>query len=217
MPSTARPQELPGVEKLRRLAKSIAMLDAIICPEWEYRYYSYNSKWGQGEEMASMRNGCGDDWFLLFGPYGAALKGFAHEFPQAEDPSFPSRIQETVPATFESFLKEPAFSMERATFCLWSRPIDAHWSVVAPANGSTSPEKDGSAELLGIFDRDPRTYQLWAVDYYERDFPLIAVQSVYEHRPLTNDLVKALNAEIVPSDLTSDALEIGYPSKAPAV
>ena len=72
--STATPERLPDIEKLRRLTKSIAMLDAIICPEWEFRYYSYNSKWGRGEEMASMRNGCGDDWFLLFDVHGAALK-----------------------------------------------------------------------------------------------------------------------------------------------
>jgi hypothetical protein len=57
--STATPESLPQIETLRRLTKSIAMLDAIICPEWEYRYYSYNSQWGDGEEMASTRNGCG--------------------------------------------------------------------------------------------------------------------------------------------------------------
>jgi len=85
--STATP-ELPDIERLRRLAKSIAMLDAIISPEWEYRSYSYNSHWGQDEEMASMRNGCGDDWFLLFNSHGAALKGFAHEYPLAGDASF---------------------------------------------------------------------------------------------------------------------------------
>ena len=36
--STATPERLPDIETLRRLTKSIAMLEAIICPEWEYRY-----------------------------------------------------------------------------------------------------------------------------------------------------------------------------------
>src|SRR5436190_14373244 len=97
------------------------MLDAIICPEWEYRYHSYNSKWAPGEEMASMRNGCGDDWFLLFDEFGAALKGFAHEYPLAGDAAFAARIQQDVPAGFASFLREPAFGMESASFCLWRR------------------------------------------------------------------------------------------------
>ena len=147
--STATPERLPDIETLRRLTKSIAMLDAIICPEWEYRYYSYNSKWGENEEMASMRNGCGDDWFMLFDPHGAALKGFAHEYPLAGDVSFSARIQETVPAVFASFLREPAFSMDLASFCIWRRRADPTWSVVAPANAlRTRPSRSGCNPLV---------------------------------------------------------------------
>ena len=36
--------------------KHLALLDAIIEPEWEYRYYSYNSHWSESEEMASLRD-----------------------------------------------------------------------------------------------------------------------------------------------------------------
>jgi len=130
--STATPERLPDIGTLRRLTKSIAMLDAIICPEWESRYYSYNSEWGEGEEMASMRNGCGDEWFLLFDRHGAALKGLAHEYPLAGDASFAARIQEAVPPCFSSFLREPAFDMARASFCLWRGQTDLAWSVVSP-------------------------------------------------------------------------------------
>ena len=42
--STATPEKLPGIEDLRRLTKSLAMLDAILSPDWEYRSYSYNAK-----------------------------------------------------------------------------------------------------------------------------------------------------------------------------
>src|SRR5689334_23119829 len=117
--STITPEKLPSIVGLRRLTKSIAMLDAIICPEWEYRYYSFNSKWGENEEMASMRNGSGDYWFILFDRFGSAMKGFAHEFPLAKDSLFAARIQKIVPPVFKSFLQEPAFKMEEATFCLW--------------------------------------------------------------------------------------------------
>ena len=209
--STATPERLPDIETLRRLAKSVAMLDAIICPEWEYRYYSYDSHWGQGEEMASMRNGCGDDWFLLFDPHGAALKGFAHEYPLAGDASFSVRIQQTVPTIFASFLREPAFSMDMATFCLWRRRADAVWSVVLPANGRVSAEQDGSAELLGILDCDPETYRVGAMESHEREIPLSTVRALYEHQILTDQLVTSLNKELRVSDSKKDALEIGYP------
>jgi hypothetical protein len=59
------------------------MLDAILSPEWEDRYYSFNSKWGPGEILASMRDGSGDEYFTLLSPGGAILKGFAHESPMS--------------------------------------------------------------------------------------------------------------------------------------
>ena len=55
---------LPAIKQLKLLAQSLAMLDAIIEPEWEFRYYSFNAHWGREEAMASMRNGSGDDYFF---------------------------------------------------------------------------------------------------------------------------------------------------------
>ena len=36
-----------------------AVLDLIVSPDWDGRYYSFNSKWSENEQMGSMRNGCG--------------------------------------------------------------------------------------------------------------------------------------------------------------
>ncbi len=46
MVSSITLNNLPDIESLRRLSQSVAMLDAILSPEWVYRYYSFNSKWG---------------------------------------------------------------------------------------------------------------------------------------------------------------------------
>lgn len=173
---------------------------------------TYNSQWGQGEEMASMRNGCGDDWFLLFDPHGAALKGFAHEYSLAGDAAFAARIQQTVPAVFASFPHEPAFSMEMASFCLWRRQADTVWSVVLPADGRVDPEQDGSAGLLSILDGNPETYRVEAIECYEREIPLSAVRAIYEHQPLTDPLVASLNKDLVVSNVREDAGKIGYPT-----
>jgi hypothetical protein len=50
-----------------------------VCPDWQYRYFSFDSRWGAGEQMASMRNGQGDQYFALFNRAGCWLKGFDHE------------------------------------------------------------------------------------------------------------------------------------------
>jgi hypothetical protein len=79
--STRDLSDLPDLERLEKLSQSIAMLDAILSPEWDYRYFSFNSKWDESklERMASMRNGSGDEYFLIFSPQGAIMKGFDHE------------------------------------------------------------------------------------------------------------------------------------------
>jgi len=209
--STATPEKFPNIEGLRRLTKSIAMLDAIICPEWDYRYYSFNSKWGPGEEMASMRNGCGDEWFLLFDCNGAALKGLAHEYPLAGDASFALHIQEVVPSVFASFLHEPAFDMKAASFCIWRRHTDSVWRVVSTGDRPVNPEDDGSTELILIFDGDPETYRAWAEAYYEREIPKAGVEALYKHEPLNEQLVNELNAAVSLADIMADVAEIGYP------
>ena len=211
-PSTSQPHGLPDIPTLRRLTQSVALLDAALSPEWQYRYYSFNSRWAEGEEMASMRNGSGDDWFLLFAPAGAVLKGLAHESALAREATFPRSIRQGLPAAFDSFVREPAFGLEAASFCLWRGASDPTWSVVPPADGPVAAERDGSGELLGILDGDPRTYLAWAQDYYERAVSLEAVQRVYDHEPLQAALVTALNPKATLPDLAADASEIGYPA-----
>ena len=43
-----------------------ALLEAILCLDWEYRYFSFDAHWSKNQEMASMRDGSGGHWFLLF-------------------------------------------------------------------------------------------------------------------------------------------------------
>lgn len=179
------------------------MLDAIICPEWDSRYYSYNSKWAPGMEMASMRNGCGDDWFLLFDAVGAALKGFAHEL--AGDNTFTANLTNQVPAAFANFLGEPAFSMGSATFCYWRGVEEGQWNKV---HGLLTD--DGSDEMLSLLVAGPLGYKSWAESYFEIEVDLQTVTAVFDHAPLTEEIILALNPEADVDLVLNDADEIGY-------
>ena len=207
--STQNLASLPDIPTLHRLTQSLAMLDAILSPDWEGRYYSFNSRWAEAEMMASMRTGSGDEWFLLFCPSGAIMKGFAHESPMAEGATW-AGVLSTVPAVFGSFLTEPAFSMADTTFCIWRTPDDDQWRKGTIAYPS-SPDPDGSEDLLFILDGNPKTYQNWAEEYYEADVNLAAVKHVYQHRPLTPQTVARLNPDMTLADLADDIAEIGYP------
>ncbi len=204
--STRDLRSLPDVARLRDLLQSLAMLDAIFSPEWQSRYYSFNSRWSEGEQMGSMRDGCGDDFFALFNAAGCFLKGFAHEAPMRESP----RVFHGVPAEFAVCLEEPAFNMDNTTFCIWRRYSDEAWqrrTVEFPAGG----DPDGSSSLLSALDGRPDTYRTWAESYYEREVELAAVEHVYRHLPITPDVVARLNSEVSLNDLAADISEIGYP------
>jgi hypothetical protein len=121
MISTRDLSRLPDVDGLRLTLQSMAILDAILSPEWEFRYYSFNAGWAAGEQMGSMRNGTGDHFFAHFGPAGCWLKGFAHECPMTPYREAPARawpgVLDAVPIEFADCLREPAFIVEDVTFC----------------------------------------------------------------------------------------------------
>lgn len=225
MISTRNLSELPDVNGLLRLMKSLAVLDAILCRDWQYRYYSFNSKWSDYETMGSMRDGCGSAFFALFNADGCFLKGFVPRVemvPVPEGDSFrlwPGLI-DTVPAEFQSCLVEPAFSMESTTFCIWRGYRDSQWQRGAIAF-PVGEDPDGSQELLSILDGRPDSYGAWAVDYYElSEISLDAVRHVYDHSELTGEIVYELRSGLIGdnepvslTDLEDDVAEIGYPDR----
>ena len=206
---------LPDVDGLRSTLQSMAMLDAVLCPEWQFRYYSFNAAWSPGEQMGSMQNGSGDDFIAHFGPAGCWLKGFAHEYPMTPYRENPKRVWpgvlDAVPDEFAACLREPAFSVQDVTFCTWRHYSDRSWQIGRIEFPAGHPDPDGSEFLLSDLDGRPETYQAWAINYYEREVSLAAVEHVYRHRPLTPEIVVQLNPELSLAELVADMNEIGYP------
>ena len=216
MISTRNLSELPDIPTLKRLTQSLAMLDAIMMPDWQYRYYSFNSMWDVGEEMASMTDGSGDEWYCLFTADGAALKGFNHESemsPWANDEhTLWKGVLDELPPVFSRFLNEPAFDMQNTTFCIWRTIQDPLWNIGSidfPDNDDDDP--DGSEGLLSLLNGDPMSYKKWAEEYYDRVVSLSAIQRIYAYEPLSEAVVKELNPAIELETIRADAIHIGYP------
>lgn len=76
----------------------------------------------------------------------------------------------------------------------------------------TNSAKDGAESLLFVLDGNPSTYQEFAEDYYECSIDLEAVTSIYQHQPLTAEMIKALNPEVSLESLASDLEQIAYPA-----
>ncbi|WP_214413187.1 hypothetical protein [Sphaerisporangium fuscum] len=209
---------LPDVPVLRDLCRSMAVLEAVLSPDWESRYHSFDADWGPAEEMASMRNGSGDEYSIVFSDGGAFVRGFDHEAvmsPYGNDGPWPG-VLDSVPDVFRQYLEEPAFrdeaGMPVVTACLWREGGDGRWRVgeIEYPDGESDP--DGAARLFALLvDPSPQAFQRFAEDYYEVPVDLDAVRHVYALRPLTQAVVATLNADLSLEDLVEDLSASRYP------
>ncbi len=212
-------RRLPSIADLRDLCRSLAMLDAILSPDWESRYYSFNAAWADGEEMASMRNGSGDEYSIVFSAAGVYVRGFCHESPMSpygnDGEPWPGVIDE-VPELFRPFVEEAAFTDEDdvsvVTACLWRGAMDDRWHHGTIEFPEDAVDPDGATSLFELLvDRSPEAFQRFAEDYYEVSVDLGAVSHVLALRPLSQELVSLLNSEASLTALAQDISEIGYP------
>jgi hypothetical protein len=241
--STKNLSKIPDIETLKRLCKSLATLDAVICRDWESRYYSFDKNWDatKGEEYFEMRDGSGDEFQILFSQNGCVINGQAHESEMCYwtkkevEPKtlkdkfltfFGNREQELVqtiwkgvvdslPTEFHEFIFGEPVKSKGTTFCIWRLNTDTKWNI---GNIEFPKNKygDGSEDLIYILDNTPETYREWALEYYEetfeyRDLNIETVRQIYEHKPITKDIIKQLNPDLSDmDDLKNDLDEIGY-------
>ena len=57
-------------------------------------------------------------------------------------------------------------------------------------------DPDGSEFLLGELDGNPLSYQKYARQYFEKEIALDAIKQIYNHQPLTEELIRTLNPDI---------------------
>ena len=188
------------------------MMDAILCPTWQYRYFSFNARWAPGEEMGSMRNGQGDHYFAHFNTAGCWLKGFDHE--AAVSPAIVvSRILEGMPTEFARCVTEPAFIVAETTFCIWRRYADATWQRSPVAFPPEKDDPDGSARLLHGSTGGLRHTANGHKVITSAEISAAGVEAIYGHQALDPGIVTELNPELPWAELAADIDEIGYPER----
>lgn len=215
MPDLNMKSDLPSISGLRRRCQALAALDLILSPEWDYRYYSFNSRWSPGQHMGSMRNGSGDEWFCLFHQSGwAALKGFDHESPawRKGRSDLSSTLQRSVPAALAEFSSEPAFRWDATTFAFYSLSESDRWIRLNDSTPFAVLDSGDEANLSLLFS-GPEAHARYASDYFEVDIDKTLVEHVFTHRPITASLVKAINPSVELEMIASELFEqIAYPA-----
>lgn len=109
----------------------------------------------------------------------------------------------------ETCCGSPALTIEETTFCIWRKTTDLFWQI-GDIEYPEDENPDGMKDLLFMLDGNPSTYKEFAEDYYEKNIPLASIESIYQHKPLTKELIKTLNEDLSIEDLQEDIKEIGY-------
>lgn len=187
--------QLPSVKEVMHASKALALADAIIMPEWEHRYFSFNCKWGENEMLASMRDGSGHGYFLHFTKMGVAGKVVSHRL-LTDTTSFLAEM----PNDFEEFKTEAAFRNTEASFLLWRSTRLNEWRA-APSDLPEYP-------MLGMLIGGPSNYQSWAEDYYERTLSLVALEVLFSTLTLSAAQLHELNPSLSMDDFSADLIEI---------
>ena len=181
---------LPKIEDCKRIFKAISVIDAIIMPEWEYRYYSFNSKWDTNQMMASMRDGSGNSFFSLFTEAGLIIKGFDknHVTTLKNVEIHEMDVYKDVPGIFNEFLNEPAFDIENTTFCVWNQKTKEIWEA-------SKQYKEEELDLLMILITKAKGYVDWASEYYEKEIPFNVVKDIFDGKPINQKMICLLNPD----------------------
>ncbi|WP_328299506.1 hypothetical protein OG389_17955 [Streptomyces sp. NBC_00435] len=211
---------LPDIATLRDRCRAMAALELVISGNEGDCYFSYDPAWGQGEEVALMDNGSGDDYAIVFTGAGVFGFGFDHESPMSpwagdEGAPWPGLI-DGIPEVLLPLTTEPAFcqgeGVLNATAVFWRETADTAWRAgkVEFPEGRSDP--DGTDYLFDILAAGtPEAYHAFAEDYYETDLPLEAVRHVWSLRPLTQAVVDALNPGLPLEAVAPRLVRAGYP------
>jgi hypothetical protein len=208
--------ELPAIGVLRQRCQALALLDAIIDAD----YYDFTRSWGE-DQAASMTNGSGEEYNIVFTAAGGVfIRGLYHESPMLakHDGLWPGLL-DGLPDEFRPHVDEPAFfgpddSLD-ATFVLWRRAGDDAWQAgrgidFAPVE-TDETDPDGSWLLDVLLDDIAEQYVDYAEEIFEVTPDRDAVEHVVAFRPLTDEVIAAIDPEADPEKIRRRAAEIGYP------
>jgi hypothetical protein len=198
------------------------MLEAVLTPEPSLRCFSYDV--GTGErEVASWRDGCGDDYSITFTRLGAFARAFQHESPLRDERYDPPRpwpgLLEAVPERLRPWAEEASTSEDgwvNATVTLWRLTGDEAWSyapVTYPPEMAVGWYDIQGSDLFHRLDGRPETYRVHAEEVEEMTLDLAVVRRVFAHEELTEQMVRKLNPERSLEDLAFDLIAIGYPTR----
>lgn len=188
---------LPSIKEVKKISQGLALVDAILMPEWEDRFFSFNNDWdgNKMEAMASMKDGTGNEYFINFTNHGVAGKVlYDEQLPTTKEHLF------CIPDCLSGFKGEHAFNLDNASFFFWRERDSSFWE--------SSPNYLVSYPLLGFLVGGFEAYMDWAENYYEKNINRDVLKDIFTSLKVNNDQLSIINADLSLDDIEGDIKEI---------
>jgi hypothetical protein len=177
-------------------SQKIALLDLLLSPEWEYRYYSFNNNWAENQKMASMRNGSGLEYFILFENNNCGIKLYDSSINKdCKEYIFKNRNSNNI--FIKNILNEPAFSIEDSTYLAFWNSKNNSWDEIGNCNNN----------LLNVVLNPIDEYIKYANDYYEKKLDKDIIEKIIIQNKIEKNILLNLNNKF--NDYMLELNEIG--------
>ncbi|WP_148085877.1 hypothetical protein [Actinocorallia herbida] len=187
---------LPGISEVRRRSVVLAVLEGVT--GGDHPRYSFDAGWREGAALASMADGSGNEYSIVFADEGALVIGFDHEsemnpYGNGSQALWPGLLL-GLPPELVRWAEDPRFVEDGvlcATLCLWRTPGSTAWG----AGPISYPEDgDGAGWLFrGLLGCSPELYASWATNVHGAPPDVEAVRAVFDGHPLTPALALRMN------------------------
>lgn len=230
-PNTQKLDRLPDIDTLIDVSRSLAALDCIYQDNFHTDRdadVKFIEHWRDrdGEKVLQLEWEGNDSLVVWFSPGGCVIKG--HDDESVMNPvvtPFDLEDQEGIklypgllkgfPKELKTFLNEPNFNSENATFVIWRKADDTAWHI-GPINWpNRAPNRwkshDGSDDLLSPLSIDAKAYADWLRKTKKRKVAVADIEKVFAQEPMTEDLLKRLDSHRKLSQIKDELKMIGYP------
>ena len=189
---------LPEPKTIKDISQRLAILDAAMSPEWEYRYYSFNNSWDTNQQMTSMRDGSRTEYYILFEGNNCGIKIWDKKVNE-ECKKFVSKNKNSENSFIFYFIREPAFYTDDSGFLAFWDHDQNKWK---------SYGKDENY-LLHIFSDPQNEYIRFSKEYYEKNIPDELISNLFSSESIDRNTILKINDELVIKEFIKDAEEIG--------
>ena len=192
------------------------MFDAIAEPDENWRVFQFIVDWHDGASYGYVDTRQGDCVRAALAARGGIVWGYNEGSPLSEPPAMAVAdealaLSSPIPVDLRRMLQEPEFDCGGATFCLWRSSGDSNWRTLELMH--RSPRTLAYPfEFLEMLIGDPRPFTDWVHEYYDREDIDGVIGDLYQHVPLSGDMISTVNPSCPKEAAKDQARVIGYPT-----